>query len=527
MSITASSDASLDHLEDALVIADRERLEVVVGALAGSIAAADPETAGATAHQALAQLRRERQFTAMLKVAEAAFKAGAETPTVVRQYGQALIEEGLLGAALATLVPFRGRAGTEDSDIDGLIGRAYKQRYVDVPTSRGAADTLRSAIDVYLTRYSAAPARNRWHGINAVALLARAERDRVAVETAVDWRAIANDILDTVSADTGDPWEAGVAAEAYVALGRFRPAAGWLARHAAVDDAFAIASTLRQLRDVWQLDEADPHQRALIDLLEARSLAGSGGRLQIDPAERSRQLHESDEYLEAVFGHDEYKTITWYRAGLEAARGVVRIKQALGITVGTGFVVPGAEFHPTWAGTQLVITNFHVVSREQLLAGRELVVAFDDGGPEIAIKEVLWQSPAAMPGANPPGSLDTAVLRLAADPPRFPAYTPSPGPAPKVDERVYVIGHPRGQELAFSMNDNKVVGSTDALLHYRAPTRPGSSGSPVFDGQWRLVGIHHGGRRDMPRIDDPSVRYEANEGFLLSAIRSRLKDELA
>ncbi len=523
MSTSAAPDPTLQQLRDALAAADHERVDVVVGELAAKTATAKVDTAEATAIEALGLLRRHRQFGAMLKVAEATFKAGAQSPTLVRQYGQALIEEGLLEAALAMLVPLRGRSGTEDSEIDGLIGRAHKQRYVDSPASTGAGASLRSAIDAYLTRYHAAPDENRWHGINAVALLARAEREGIAAGTEASWRAIANDVLTTMSADI---WDAAIVAEAYVALGEFQAAASWLARYTRAAEAFAIAGTLRQLQQLWQIDEADPRQRALVDLLEARVLEGTGGRLEVDATKRARQLDENAEYLEAVFGEDEYKTIGWYRLGLEATKGVVRIKRALGSTIGTGFVLPGGQLLAAWAGTLVVVTNFHVVNRARLGPGHDLVVAFEDGPTGIPIQEVVWESPAAMVGSNPPVSLDTAVLRLAADPPGLPSYQPSPDPGPKVDERVYVIGHPLGQDLALSLYDNEVVGASDVLLHYRAPTRPGSSGSPVFDDQWRLVGLHHGGRRDMPRVDDPSSSYEANEGFLVSAIRSRVNAEL-
>ncbi|MDP9071322.1 MAG: trypsin-like peptidase domain-containing protein, partial [Actinomycetota bacterium] len=469
---TAAPDPTLGQLRDALAAADRERLDVVVGELAAWTASADPDTAEATSREALGLLRRHRRFSAMLEVAEATFKAGAESPTVVRQYGQALIEEGLLGAALATLVPLRGRAGTEDSEIDGLIGRAYKQRYVDSPTSRVAGESLRNAIDAYLTRYHAAPEENPWHGINAVALLARAERDGVAAGTEASWRTIADHVLASTATHVRTVWDAAIAAEAYVALGDFRAAAGWLADYTSgVDDGFAIAATLRQLRQLWQIDEADPRQRALVDLLEARLLQAAGGRLEVAVHERARELDQNDDYLEAVFGEDEYKTIGWYRAGLEAAKGVVRIKRALGGTIGTGFVLPGGELRATWAGTLVVVTNFHVVNRSRLWPGHDLTVAFEDGAREIPIQEVLWESPAALVGSNPPGSVDTAVLRLAADLPGPPSYQRAPGPGPKVGERVYVIGHPRGQDLAFSLNDNKVVGASDVLLHYRAPTR--------------------------------------------------------
>ena len=521
----------LVELEVAVEADDPERLDRAVRGVVEKVAGAEPGAATAMARQGLDVLRRRRQFRPMLRVAEGAFRAGVEDATVFRLYAQALIEEGLLGAALAVLHDLRERPGDEAPEIQGLIGRAHKQRYLDGPTSTGAERELRAAIDAYLQPFTDSPDEHLWHGINAVALLARAERD------APDWRAMAERITSTLisrPAGSSQVWDAAIAAEAHVALGDFVAAADRLSAYTRDDraDAFAIGSTLRQLRQVWQLDEKDPAQRALVDLLEAQLLRADGGRidLEVDVGQRLRQLEEDDSHLEAVLGEDEYKTIQWYKAGLEAARSVVRIVLPLGTTVGTGFVLPGAVLHPSWADRSVVVTNFHVANRQAVQPGRSpagLRVVFEDNGVEVPIRDILWESPAVDVGTNPPASLDVTVLELDSPPVRAPSYQVSPGPLPAVGKRVYVIGYPRGQALAFSLQDNKVVGATDALLHYRAPTRPGSSGSPVFDEEWRVVGIHHGGAPSLARLDDPKVRYAANEGMLVTAIRQQVAAQIS
>jgi hypothetical protein len=531
----SGSGPELDELVHALDGEDPDRFERAVDGLAAAIGRADPDPATATALDALGRLRRRRRFPAALRVAEAAIRAGSENPSVSRHYAQALIEEGLPSAALAILDPLRQHPGSEAAEIDGLIGRAHKQRYVQSPSGASAERDLRGAIGAYLGRYLADRQENLWHGINAVAMLARAERDGRAAARDPDWRALADELLATIGARAEDdgarPWDAAIAAEAHVARGDFRSAAGWLASFAgqAEDDAFAFAATLRQLREVWQIDEAVTVQRALIDLLEARLLRAGGGRLDVDATRRAEQLDDAAEYLEAVLGEDEYKTIQWYRAGLEAARSVVRINLAMGITVGTGFVLPGGALHPSWAGRSVVLTNFHVANRGAVQPGRaaaDLRVVFEDNGVEVGIREILWESPAVAVGTNPPASLDAAVLVLEPDSLPAPSYQLAPGP-PAVGKRVYVIGYPRGQALAFSLQDNKTLAVAASVIHYRAPTRPGSSGSPVFDEAWRVVGLHHGGAPSLACLDNPDATYAANEGMLLSAIRQLVATQLA
>lgn len=75
---------------------------------------------------------------------------------------------------------------------------------------------------------------------------------------------------------------------------------------------------------------------------------------------------------------------------------------------------------------------------------------------------------------------------------------------------VKVIQHPRGREKEFSRKDAGVVAryASRNVLHYRADTEPGSSGSPVFSaGGERVIALHHAGRRD-----------QYNEGMLMSKI---------
>ena len=76
--------------------------------------------------------------------------------------------------------------------------------------------------------------------------------------------------------------------------------------------------------------------------------------------------------------------------------------------------------------------------------------------------------------------------------------TPAPGDA------IFLLGFPGGRGLEVSIDDNEVVAPTathsraalanaaDVLL-YKAPTEGGSSGSPVFNADWELAGIHMGG----------------------------------
>ncbi len=92
--------------------------------------------------------------------------------------------------------------------------------------------------------------------------------------------------------------------------------------------------------------------------------------------------------------------------------------------------------------------------------------------------------------------------------------------------RAYVIGHPLGlAQPQFSLQDNILLDYDQRVLHYRSPTERGSSGSPVFDHEWRLIGLHHVGGDRIPQLNKAGGTYAANEGITVEAIRGRLSAE--
>ncbi|HJZ74375.1 MAG TPA: serine protease, partial [Vicinamibacterales bacterium] len=91
---------------------------------------------------------------------------------------------------------------------------------------------------------------------------------------------------------------------------------------------------------------------------------------------------------------------------------------------------------------------------------------------------------------------------------------------PQRAPRLYVIGYPASGDLQLSLRDNEMIASNERYLHYRTPTAPGSSGSPVFDESgWSVVALHHAGREKMNRLDGKPGVYDANEGIAIGAIR--------
>jgi V8-like Glu-specific endopeptidase len=133
------------------------------------------------------------------------------------------------------------------------------------------------------------------------------------------------------------------------------------------------------------------------------------------------------------------------------------------------------------------------------------------------VRRVLWTSPVA--------ELDATVLELFTVPDETiaPLALRHSDPVGTAGHRAYVIGYPRGvQDVAFSLHDTRVLDLDDRVAHYRSPTEEGSSGSPVFDDEWRVFALHHRGSQEMLRLHRAPGTYEANEGIRVDRIRDAL-----
>jgi len=108
----------------------------------------------------LQALRRKCRFASTGLLAEAFVESGLRTAQIRRQYGQALIDQGMLSGAepyLRELVEDPD-SGSERAQAHGLMGRIYKQRYVNEAGKANperAQRNLQRSFDEYATSYNA------------------------------------------------------------------------------------------------------------------------------------------------------------------------------------------------------------------------------------------------------------------------------------------------------------------------------------------------------------------------------------
>ena len=543
------------ELRQAVDTFDRDRASELVTTLVEHLGQRPDPYPLAAARTVLTLLRRKRHFDLMQRAADAFIQGGQGGYRIRREYAQSLLDQGNLTAGLHVLRPLatdtepdpaddRDEADSkqaEHAEAWGLIGRAFKQRYANAraPAIPRNQNYLREAIRAYHRVYVTDPKAFTWQGINSVALIRRAEADGVDVGEIggfADPRGLADSMATRILERMGgllddqkaEYWNFATAVEACVGLGRHDEALEWLERY--LDDrntdAFEIASTYRQLTEVWGLTAEAPPGDRILPALRSTLLKKQGGELELAVgeagADRLAALGQDESY-EKVLGADTFRTVKWFDRCLDRARAVARIEDPSGNPMGTGFLVRGEDFHPSLAGRSLLLTNNHVVStlaeEAWALPPDKAVATFEltsGASREYRLGPgVVWESAR--------NDLDaTLVLLDAAVEGADPVPLTRVLPARDSNERAYVIGHPRGRRLSFSIHDNHILDHDRRLVHYRSPTEPGSSGSPVFNEDWELIALHHAGSRSMRRLNGEPGTYPANEGVAAGAIVERV-----
>lgn len=199
--------------------------------------------------------------------------------------------------------------------------------------------------------------------------------------------------------------------------------------------------------------------------------------------------------------------IAYLEAGLLSSRSVGRVKCEDG-SLGTGFLTTG----------NILITNHHVIPTLEVASGG--VVEFNY---QISVQGVLQEKTLhrLCPDAGFATSEEddwTAVVVSGNPAQRWGSIEIAPAKPQRLD-RVAIIQHPEGGPKAVALTHNVVLWASRTRVQYLTDTLPGSSGSPVFDSDWRLVAMHHSGGW-LP--EEGSERHWRNEGIHIDVLRRGL-----
>lgn len=196
--------------------------------------------------------------------------------------------------------------------------------------------------------------------------------------------------------------------------------------------------------------------------------------------------------------------ISFLETGLVKAKAVARILTPDGM--GTGFLI---------SADGLFLTNNHVFESAKT-AGKskvqfnyqKTVKGLPAGHEEFDVDNSLFETSVTD---------DWSLVRIKGKPAEKYGHLPlKTVTTPKKDSFVNIIQHPGGEFKQIGLYHNLVTFANDRIIQYLTDTLPGSSGSPVFNSEWDVVGLHHsGGWFEEPGTGKTVLR---NEGININRI---------
>ncbi|MGH1143110.1 trypsin-like serine peptidase [Bacillus pseudomycoides] len=247
---------------------------------------------------------------------------------------------------------------------------------------------------------------------------------------------------------------------------------------------------------------------------------GKDEKLEIN--KRENEIAETDKRkFEIVIGDNNLLPINFLKRGVEKSKSVALIKFPNNAS-GTGFLV----------SKDLLLTNHHVFPEAQQAEEAEIIFNFESdiyGNPEPA--DIYVCNPTDFFWSNE--NLDYALVKVNKrsnlnDVENVDYITKQLLPGERwgfiplvsqttieINQRVNIIQHPEGRMKEIALHDNRItdINPERIIVKYTTDSEPGSSGSPGFTDEWKLVFLHHSAGDE-----DENGIFVNNEGILIPVI---------
>jgi V8-like Glu-specific endopeptidase len=205
---------------------------------------------------------------------------------------------------------------------------------------------------------------------------------------------------------------------------------------------------------------------------------------------------------EKVVGLNNLLSIAWLSQGLTLAAAVARIVHPHG--PGSGFLI----------APDLLLTNNHVLPSAESAAAAQVQFNYQNNWAGVLQPTRSFSTDSSHFRTD--YDLDYSIVRVAGSPGDIYGYIDLGVRAdPSVNDYVTIIQHPNGGPKQISLTDNKVSAVFGDKVQYATDTEPGSSGSPVFNQSWQIVGLHHAGGG---LAGPDGIKYFTNEGILIASV---------
>lgn len=249
--------------------------------------------------------------------------------------------------------------------------------------------------------------------------------------------------------------------------------------------------------------------------------------------------------LERIINGENFLGVRFFALGQRAGRAIARIdiRTPDGRSgSGTGSLV----------SSRLLLTNNHVLQSADWARGSSAVFDFEDDLENKPRAAVAFQlDPDAFFFTNKEFDFTLVAVKTTAlhtgtslSDYGFNPLDDSQGKI-TIGEPINIIQHPSGLLKQVVLQENRLLDLPEnppGWLHYESDTMPGSSGAPLFNNRWEMVGLHHSGwpkrdtqgriltvndqiwTRDMGEL---AIKWLGNEGARISQILAIVKAEQA
>ncbi|MBK9735340.1 MAG: trypsin-like peptidase domain-containing protein [Saprospiraceae bacterium] len=232
-------------------------------------------------------------------------------------------------------------------------------------------------------------------------------------------------------------------------------------------------------------------------------------------------IPEKSEF-EKVIGKEELFEISWLSKALKASKSVCKVQLSDGSS-GTGFLLKGGY----------LMTNNHVINNPATAASAKIIFNYrvDEKDNVQDRAEYRLDTNAFITASE--DTLDYTVVKVKdnTDIPlsewgflELDDFTD-----PKLGDKVNIIQHPEGNYMKMALPD-EVISLWNNYIFYIADTKGGSSGSPVFSQDWRVVALHHAGKNEQSAEGGMAINEQgdirpSNRGILIKNIITDLKNK--